>query len=276
MDFSMILLLLAVGIFAAAYGSLVGSGGGFIVVPALTLLLPDAPPALLAATSLTGVLFAGLSGTLAYGRLRLIDYRSGLAFAGAMVPGALLGSLLVRALDLAQFRLLLGILLILVGGYLVLAAYRKVVTSGTRGGSHRRLVDRRGTAYEYRFSLPLGIAFSFVEGFVAALFGIGGGSLFTPFAIAVLGFPVLIAAATSVFTMNFISATAILTHLATGTIGGHTLTLLTVAFGMAVGGQVGPRIARRVGHRWVVPLLAGALVLVGVSMVVLSLQQAPG
>ena len=43
MDISLVLLMIGVGIFAATYGSLVGSAGGFVVVPIL-LLSPEPSP----------------------------------------------------------------------------------------------------------------------------------------------------------------------------------------------------------------------------------------
>ena len=88
MAIALVLLMIGVGIFAATYGSLVGSAGGFVVMPIL-LLSTESSPALLTAISLTGILMAGLSGSWAYHRLGLIDYRSALAFA---VPGILVPS----------------------------------------------------------------------------------------------------------------------------------------------------------------------------------------
>ena len=63
MDIALVLLDIGVGIFAATYGSLVGSSDGFVVVPILLLLSPESSPALLTAISLTGILMAGLSGS---------------------------------------------------------------------------------------------------------------------------------------------------------------------------------------------------------------------
>ena len=43
MDIALVLLMIAVGIFAATYGSLVGSAGGFVVVPILPLSPEPSP-----------------------------------------------------------------------------------------------------------------------------------------------------------------------------------------------------------------------------------------
>ncbi|MFH1559850.1 MAG: sulfite exporter TauE/SafE family protein [Chloroflexota bacterium] len=270
-DIALALALVGVGTFAATYGSLVGAGGGFVVVPILIFLSPESSPALLTAISLTGILMTGLSGTWAYHRLGLIDYRSGLAFAVPGIPGAILGVIVVHQIDPYLFCIAFGALLLVTGTFLLLHPRHHGDSTGQRGVSHRRIEDRQGNVYEYRFNLLLGLAANFVVGILKALFGIGGGLIFTPFAIAVLGFPTLVATATSVFTLTFTTAAAVLSHAATGSFAEGSLRLLPVALGMAVGGQLGPRLARRVGGIFVVRLLAVTLMVMGATMVVRQL-----
>ena len=86
-----VLPLLAGDLVAGSYGSLVGAGGGFLIVPLLLFLFPTESPAAIAATSLLAVLFSGLSATGAYARLKRIDYRMGLSLAVLTVPGAIAG-----------------------------------------------------------------------------------------------------------------------------------------------------------------------------------------
>ena len=266
MDIALVLLMIGVGIFAATYGSLVGSAGGFVLMPILLLISTESSPALLTAISLTGILMAGLSGAWAYHRLGLIDYRSALAFAVPGVLGAILGVRIVHQISPSVFRIILGIMLMMLGASLLRHPSHNVYTRRRRGVSHRYIEDRQGGVYEYRFNLPLGLVANFGIGILKSLFGIGGGLIFTPFAITVLGFPTLVAAATSVFTLVFTTIAAVLTHLAMGTFTEDSLRLLPVALGMAVGGQIGPRIARLVGGIFVTRLLAATLMVIGVSM----------
>ena len=266
MDVTLALALVGVGVFASIYGSMVGTGGGFIVVPVLIILSPDSSPALLTAISLTGVLMAGLSGTWAYRRLGLIDYRSAIAFALPGIPGALLGVLVVSHIDPYQFRVAFGVLLGVAGASLFLHPHEHGFTTWLWGTSRRRIVDREGNVHDYRFSMSLGLAASMGVGVMKGLFGIGGGLIFTPFAIAVLGFPTLVAAGTSIFTLTFTTAAAVLSHGAAGTFQEGGLRLLPVALGMALGAQVGPHFAQRLGGTFVARLLAGTLLLTGVAM----------
>ena len=267
-DITIILLMIGIGILASTYGSLVGAGGGFIVMPILILISPESPPSLLTAISLTGVLMAGLSGAWAYHRLGLIDYRSAIAFAIPRIPGAILGVFIVHQISPSLFRIVLGVVLILAGATLLRRPVQNAIASTRKGLSYRYIQDRQGDVYEYRFNLPLGMAANFPVGTLSSLLGVGGGLIFTPFAITVLGFPTLIATATSVFTLVFTTLAALVTHVTTGTFSDGDLRLLPVALGMAVGGQIGPRIARRVGDKFVRRLLASTLMGIGASMAV--------
>ena len=265
-DITIVLLMVGIGIFASTYGSLVGAGGGFIVMPILIFISPESPPALLTAISLTGVLMAGLSGAWAYHRLGLIDYRSAIAFAIPRIPGAILGVFIVHQIGPSLFRIVLGSMLILAGASFLRRPVHNALVS-TRGGfGYRYLRDRQGDVYQYRFNLPLGMVANFPVGILSSLLGIGGGLIFTPFAITVLGFPTLIATATSVFTLVLTTVAALVTHVATGTFSEGGLQLFPVALGMTVGGQIGPRIARRVGDKFVRRLMASTLIVIGASM----------
>jgi hypothetical protein len=81
------LALMALGFCVGAYGTLIGAGGGFVLMPLLLILYPKENPEILTSISLAVVFFNALSGSEAYGLMKRIDYRSGLMFAAATVPG---------------------------------------------------------------------------------------------------------------------------------------------------------------------------------------------
>ena len=85
------ILLCLLGFAVGAFGTVVGAGGGFILTPVLLLIYPQDSPALITAISLLVVFFNASSGTVAYTRLRRVDFRSGIVFGGATVPGSILG-----------------------------------------------------------------------------------------------------------------------------------------------------------------------------------------
>src|SRR3954452_7456191 len=99
------------GIFVGTYGTLVGAGGGFIIVPVM-LLVYHATPQQASATSLAVVFFNALSGTLAYARQGKVDYRTGWRFAAATVPGAIIGVYVQSFFSGRFFSALFGALLL--------------------------------------------------------------------------------------------------------------------------------------------------------------------
>ena len=74
MNLDQLLLLVMIGFVVGVFGTLVGAGGGFILVPVLLLLYPGASPRAVTTVSLGVVFFNALSGSLAYARMRRIDY----------------------------------------------------------------------------------------------------------------------------------------------------------------------------------------------------------
>ena len=64
------LWLAAAGLVIGAYGTLIGAGGGFVLVPLLLLLYPAENSNTIATISLAVVFFNALSGTIAYARMR--------------------------------------------------------------------------------------------------------------------------------------------------------------------------------------------------------------
>ena len=111
--------LAPLGFAIGAYGTLVGAGGGSVLVPVLLLMMPNESPAALTSISLAVVFFNAYSGTIAYVRMRRINYYAGTLFTLAGIPGAILGVMLVHKLPRAVFDPLFGILLLGIGLWLV-------------------------------------------------------------------------------------------------------------------------------------------------------------
>ncbi len=74
------LWLIPVGFIIGAYGTLIGAGGGFVLVPMLILVYPEEAPEVITSISLAVVFFNALSGSAAYMRLKRVDFRSGILF----------------------------------------------------------------------------------------------------------------------------------------------------------------------------------------------------
>jgi uncharacterized protein len=259
---SFVLLGLAVG----GYGTLIGAGGGFLLVPVLIWLYPAAQPELLASVSLAVVFFNALSGSVAYGRLHRIDYRTGLIFSAAALPGAVLGALSTEYIPRQVFDLIVGFLLVMSAVFLILRPNPRISNSpsGKSGAHSVSIVDSSGATYEFSFNPRLGIALSLGIGYLSSVLGIGGGIIHVPVLVHLLNFPVHIATATSHFILALVALSGTVTHLATGTLLEGWKDIVPLTIGVVVGAQIGARLSSRLGGPAIIRGLALALLLVGI------------
>lgn len=259
--------LLALGFGVGTLGTLIGAGGGFILVPILLALYPQESPAVLTAISLGVVTFNAASGSVAYARKGRIDWHSGLWFAVAAVPGAILG---VRLVDLAPrlwFERFFGAVMAALAVYLLLRSGRPVKEKPHTHGTQRVLTDATGKVYRYRFSMPTGLSISALVGLLSSFLGIGGGIVHVPALSRVLGFPVHIATATSHFTLALTGLVGVLGHAGDGTLVAGADRLLWLAPGVVLGAQLGAKLSDRVKGTAILKLLAVALLCVAVRLV---------
>ena len=263
--------LIVAGLVIGAYGTVIGAGGGFILVPLLLLFYPHESPDAIASVSLAVVFFNALSGTLAYARLKRVDYGSGILLSVATIPGAILGALTTGLIPRRPFDIMVGALLITVSAFLMM---RPVVEAGEHRGRFRfarRMVDRDGAVSVWSYNPFLGFAVSVVIGFVSSLLGIGGGFIHVPVMINLLNFPVHVAAATSHFTLTVMTFVGSIVHLVNGTLSAGAYRVVPLALGVVVGAQVGARLAQRLHGAWIVRALVLALVFVGIRLIIKAL-----
>jgi hypothetical protein len=107
-----------IGFFIGVYGTIIGAGGGFILVPILVFLFPEDGPSMITAASLAIICVNAASGTIAYARMKRISYTTGVLFAAASIPGAFLGSYFTRFIPKKVFGVLFGGLLMAVAIFL--------------------------------------------------------------------------------------------------------------------------------------------------------------
>lgn len=261
------LILLGAGV--GVYGTMIGAGGGFVLVPLLIYLYPDLPPESITSLSLGVVLFNAFSGSVAYGRQRRIDYSTGVYLGVATIPGAIIGALATGQLESELFQVTFAILLLLAGAWLLLPTPSGMRTSRpSRRQRRRAITDIEGETYVYSFDPLLGVAIGLVVGVVASLFGIGGGIFFVPAMVLLLRFPTHIATATSTFVLIATAGTGALVHLIAGDYAGLAEEQVSLAAGVLIGAQVGALISRRLAHHQeiVADFFTLALVLVALRM----------
>ncbi|MBM7661443.1 putative membrane protein YfcA [Bacillus mesophilus] len=265
-------ILFIVGLVGGIIGSLMGLGGGVIVVPALLYLgsyglIGDMTPQLAVGTSLVAVIATGLSSTLSYYKKGNVDIKSGLLFFIGSGPGGVFGSWVNGYLNATTFSLYFGLFIILISFLLFMQNRLSPITRSSNSNSLKKVyIDRDGTTYEYGYHLPLAVFISFVVGFTSGIFGIGGGALMVPAMLLLFRFPPHIAVATSMFMILLSSFTSSLTHLFLGNID-WLLTIMLVP-GAYLGAKIGVYINTRLKPVTVVRLLRLFLFIFGLRMII--------
>ena len=261
------ILLTFLGFVASAYGSLVGVGGGFVLVPALLLLYPDEQPSLITAIALVAATVNSISGSFVYARQRRIDYLSVLILGLPSIPGAVAAAYLTRIVPRGPFDRLLGAILFALAALLILRPEPKLVKPNSSSGSIVRLMRvGTGLSYMYSYDRLLAIAIGGTTGFVATFFGIGGATIQVPLMIQFLNFPAEIATATGMVVLLIKNPVAVLTHLVIGTFSEGVRRTTSLAAGAVIGGQVGAWLSRRLRAIWLVRVLAVGLALAGLRL----------
>lgn len=263
-------ILVCVGLLAGTIGSLMGLGGGIIVVPALlwlggTALLSEAvTPQVAVGTSLLIMIFTGLSSTFAYMKKGTVDYKSGLIFFIGSGPGALVGVWLNQGLQVQQFQIFFGLFVILMS-FLLMIRQRLKPMEIKKKGIWRVYVDPEGQRYEYGFQAWLGILIAFFVGLLSGLFGIGGGTLLVPAMILLFAFPPHVAVATSMFMIIFTALLSSLSHLALGNV--NWLFAAALVPGAWIGAKLGAVLNTRLKSDTIVFVFRLFLLFVGLRLI---------
>lgn len=267
------LWLIPLGFVIGAYGTLIGAGGGFVLMPILLLLYPNENPEILTSISLAVVFFNALSGSGAYARMKRIDYKSGLLFSTATIPGAVLGALTTAYVPRRLFDAVLGMLMIAASTFLLLRP-RKQRLKKLAGSSHylvRNLIEADGTRHTFSYNPRLGVGLSALVGYVSSLLGIGGGIIHVPALARLLNFPVHIATATSHFMLAIIALTGTVVHILSGSYSHGFHRTIALAVGVLLGAQLGALLSKRMKGRWIIRTLAIALGFVGIRILMIAL-----
>lgn len=261
--------LALLGLIVGAYGTIIGAGGGFILVPTLLFLYPDYEPEQLTAISLAVVAANSASGSIAYGRQRRIDYQTGLLFAACSAPGVVAGAFVIGLVPERLFSAMFGLLLIALAA-VAFVGRRPAIRGPIRGAGVlvRNMRDPEGRTYVYAYRIWQGVVISLAVGFISSLFGIGGGVIQVPSMIILLHIPIQYAVATSQLTLVFMAGGATLIHAFSGTLGGEqAVKAMAISIGAVPGAQVGALMAQRIRPRMVLALLGGAILVLGLRLI---------
>lgn len=256
-----VLWIALVGLLVGGLGSILGIGGGVLLIPVLTGLL-GIPIKTAIGASIVSVIGTSTAAGAVYLSRGLTHTRLAMILEIATTLGALAGG--VTAMLLSP-NLLSGIFFLV----LLFVAYgmgkRAADDTETRptGLLNAEYVDPnsgKNVIYGIR-RLPLGLGASFVAGNVSGLLGIGGGVIKVPVMALIMGMPMRAAVATSNFTIGITAATSAVIYYQHGLIDPRVA--VPTALGVLAGAQIGSRLAGKISNtqlrnifRWVLLIFA--------------------
>lgn len=266
------LLLAIIALGSGVLGSLVGLGGGVILIPSTLFIginlgfFPEITPQSVVGLSVVMMIFIGLSSTLSYMKNKQVDFKSGFIFFVGSIPGTMFGAWLNKGLDLPSFNLFFGIFLVLLSIILFLRDKLKPIQWFVNNGKKISFTDQEGNEFVYGYPIWFAVVFSFVVGTMSGLFGIGGGSLLVPAMVLLFLFPPHVAVATSMFNVFLSSIVNSASHIYLGNV--PWIYTLPVIIGAYIGAKLGARLNKKLHSKTVVLVLQIVMLLIGIRSVI--------
>jgi uncharacterized protein len=244
------LWFIPLGFVAGLLGSIIGLGGGIIIVPVLTFL--GFPPTVAASNSLFVVFGNAASSSLSYAKQKRIEYSIGIKLGLLSIPGSVLGALISAEITPVLFKILFGFILILASIYIF---------------SKRKIEFKGYTQSKQVLIFALGA--SFFAGIISGLFGVGGGIIFVPVMVILMGMLMKNAAPTSQFILLFAASSGLMVHILLG--HPEYIQALFLAAGAFVGGLVGARLSLEIKESGLKILIMIVMIAVAIKFFIDSL-----
>jgi len=275
-----VLLLIGGGVAAGLFGSLLGLGGGILIVPLLTLGF-GLPLITAVGVSLVCVIVTSGAAAGVYLERRVANLRLGMTLELFTAIGAPTGGIVAFLVP----ERVLALLFAAMRGYVGLTIGRRRDpapepeigmsgrASGRADGAANSLasLEARLSAPGYRVRrLGFGVIGSLFAGVVSALLGIGGGLVKVPVMHIVMGVPLRVATATSNLMIGITASAGAIVYLLRG--GIDPFVAAPTAIGVFLGATLGSRTAHRIDLRVLRGLFVVILLYTGLQMLLRGLS----
>src|SRR4051794_2534389 len=256
------------GVAAGVFGSLLGLGGGILIVPLLTIGF-NLPLREAVGVSLICVIVTSGASAGVYLERHVANLRLGMTLELFTAIGALFGGLVAFLLP---DRVLAGLFAVL----LVYVAVTMLRRRDPGEEAAAATADPQEPAPRHPFGLPLdgpgyrvhrvgpGVVGSVFAGVVSALLGIGGGLIKVPVMHLIMGVPLRVATATSNLMIGVTASASAFVYLLRGGIDVNAVG--PTAVGVFIGATIGSRFGGRVHMRVLRLLFVGVLLFTAFEM----------
>ena len=273
------LFLFLVSVFAGVFGSIVGLGGGVVIIPVLTLLLGvDIHFAI--GASIVAVIATSSGAASTYVRDRVTNLRVGMFLELATTSGAITGAAIAAYTNSAALALIFGVILLISLVPTVMKIGKELPASPELRGLSKRLnlagsyTEKDGKEVRYNAERPAeGLAVAGVAGVLSGLLGIGGGA-FKVIAMDIgMKLPMKVSTATSNFMIGVTAAASAGIYFVRGDV--DPVIVAPVALGILLGAAIGARVLLQSRNDTVRRAFAIVLALAAIEMILSALGVTP-
>ncbi|HCI80418.1 MAG TPA: permease [Ktedonobacter sp.] len=274
MHLSLLILLLIFGsaIVAGIIGSLVGLGGGVLIVPLLTLAF-GLPIRYAIGASIIAVIATSSGAAAAYVRDHLTNIRVGLFLELATTIGAMSGAFLAGFVAPGSLFVIFGMVLLISAIPLVFKIAEELPqrvhndTWAVRLRLASTYPDQRlGQTVTYEVTrTPLGLAMMYVAGVLSGLLGIGSGTFKVLAMDTIMRLPMKVSTTTSNFMIGVTAAASAGIYFSRGDV--LPVLAVPVALGILIGALVGARLLVHLSNKALRLIFLPILVVISLQMV---------
>ena len=266
---SVVLFIFISAIAAGLLGSLVGLGGGVLIVPILTLVF-GLPIYFAIGASIISVIATSSGAAAAYVRDHMTNLRVGMFLEIATTTGAICGAFLAGMLAPELLSVIFGVILLISAAPLIF----KLGEELPKGIKNDRLANwlklsssypdhHLGREVSYQVSrTPLGLAMMYIAGLISGLLGIGSGTFKVLAMDTMMRLPMKVSTTTSNFMIGVTAAASAGIYFSRGDI--PPMVAAPVALGILIGALVGARLLAHLSNKTLrlifLPVIAAAAI----------------
>jgi uncharacterized protein len=274
-----VLLLFLASVFAGVFGSIVGLGGGVVVIPVLTVLM-GVDIHLAIGASIVAVIATSSGAASTYVRDKMTNLRVGMFLELATTSGAIAGAAVAAYTNSAALGFIFGVILLISLVPTVMKIGRDAPPPVELKGLSKRLrlsgsyPEKDGSQVSYNAERPgTGLAVAGVAGVLSGLLGIGGGA-FKVIAMDIgMKLPIKVSTATSNFMIGVTAAASAGIYFARGDV--DPIIVGPVGLGIVIGAAIGARVLVRSRNDTVRKAFAVVLALAAIEMILSALGVTP-
>ncbi len=266
-----ILVMFVISIFAGVFGSIVGLGGGVVIIPALTILLGvDIHFAI--GASIVAIIGTSSGAAATYVKDKVTNLRVGMFLELASTAGAIVGAAVAAYTNSVALEAIFGGILLVTLIPTVTKIGEEVPKSPELKGLSEKLslsgsyTETDGSVVKYNATRPVeGLAGTAVAGVLSGLLGIGGGGFKVLSMDLAMKLPMKVSTTTSNFMIGVTAAASAGIYFARGDV--NPTIVAPVALGILIGAAIGARILLRSRNVTVRKAFAVVLAVAAVEMI---------